>query len=83
MKSYSQKKAKAIGDSLGLDWKEISLEQFRIGLDVEMEHGTYDLETNVTDDDLFLTAKIVLAHLKEIPDYYSRLLKMEKEAEDS
>jgi len=82
MRSYTRTDAKRIGDSLNVDWKKTELEQFRIGLDVELEHGTRDMETNVTDDDSILTAKIALAHLKEYPDYYSRLMKMEKEAED-
>jgi len=82
MRSYTRSDAKRIGDSLNVDWKKIELEQFRIGLDVELEHGTVDMETNVTDDDSILTAKIALAHLHEYPDYYSRLMKMEKEAED-
>ena len=57
-----------------------NLEEFRMGLAVELEHGSADPETNVTNDDEVMTAKITWAHLKEIPDYYTRLLKMEKEA---
>jgi hypothetical protein len=56
-------------------------EQFRMGLAVESEHGAHDPETNVTNDDLIMTGKIAWAHLKEIPDYYTRLAKMESEAE--
>ena len=52
-----------------------------MGLEVELEHGLRDPETNVTNNDLILTGKIALAHLNEIPDYYTRLNKMEKEAE--
>ena len=52
-----------------------------MGMDVELEHGTHDLETNVTDDDVVVTAKIARAHLNEFPDYYSRLAVMESEAE--
>ena len=73
--------AKRIGDSLGLDWDQVDLEQFRMGLLVELEHGTRDPDTNVTDDDLSLTGKIALAHLKEFPDYYTRLAEMEAEAD--
>ena len=51
-----------------------------MGLGVELEHGLHDQETNVTDDDEIITGKIALAHLKEIPDYYTRLARMEKEA---
>lgn len=74
----SKKKAKGIGDKLGIDWKIISLEQFTRGMNVELEHGKRDPQTNVTNDDLMLTGKIAWAHLKEIDDYYDRLEKMEK-----
>ena len=47
----------------------------------ELEHGTRDPETNVTDDDLSQTGKIALAHLKEFPDYYSQLAALEAEAD--
>ena len=67
---------------LDIDWTEspFDLEQFRRGLDVELEHGTHDPETNVTDDDPVMTGKIALAHLRELPDYYTRLERMEAEA---
>jgi hypothetical protein len=55
--------------------------KFRKGMDVELEHGTRDRETNVTDDDVTVTAKIARAHLNEFPDYYTRLAVMEAEAE--
>jgi hypothetical protein len=80
-KQLSSDEAKHIGDSLGVDWDQVDLEQFRMGLLVELEHGTRDPETNVTDDDVSLTAKIALAHLNEFPDYYTRLAKMEAEAD--
>ena len=73
--------AKAMGEQLGITWKEFDVDQFRRGMAVELEHGLHDPATNVTDDDLFLTAKITLAHLNEFPDYYDRLEKMEEEAE--
>jgi DNA-directed RNA polymerase alpha subunit len=57
------------------------VDQFRMGMDVELEHGTHDVETNVTDDDVAVTAKIARAHLNEFPDYYSRLAVMQAEAE--
>lgn len=72
--------AEQIGGTLGLDWKVIDLEQFRRGLEVEFEHGANDPETNVTNDDVVLTGKIAWAHLKEFPDYYTRLAKLEAEA---
>lgn len=58
------------------------LEQFRIGMESELAHGRADPDTNVTDDDLVLTGKIALAHLVEIPDYYTRLAAMEAQAFD-
>ena len=73
--------AQAIGAKLGIDWSKIDLEQFRRGLEVEFEHGAHDPETNVTSDDPILTGKIAWAHLKEIQDYYTRLDRMEAEAE--
>ena len=80
-KVFTAAQAKQIGDKLGITWKEYNVEQFRMGLDVELEHGTVDPHTNVTDDDPIMTGKIALAHLNEIKDYYTRLDRMEKEAE--
>jgi hypothetical protein len=77
---FSQEIVKKVGDALIVDWSKISMEQFASGMEVELEHGTKDPKTNVTDDDMMLTGKIALAHLKEFPDYYSRLEKMENEA---
>ena len=79
-KQFCSDEARRIGDSLGIDWTHVDLEQFRLGLIVELEHGTRDPETNVTNDDLGLTGKIALAHLKEFPDYYTRLATLEAEA---
>ena len=73
--------ARKIGSALGMDWKRVDLEQLRRGLEVELERGARDAETNVTNDDLTLTAKIAWVHLKEFPDYYTRLDKMEAEAD--
>ncbi len=78
---YSAEDAKMVGDQLGIDWKDFDVEQFRMGMDVELEHGLHDPQTNVTDDDMMMTGKIAWAHLKEFPDYYDRLEKMEEEAE--
>ncbi|HET9915304.1 MAG TPA: DUF5661 family protein [Anaerolineales bacterium] len=78
---FSTEEARSIGTQLKIDWSQIDLEQFRRGLEVELEHGAIDPETNVTGDDLVLTGKIAWAHLKEIRDYYTRLDQMETEAE--
>lgn len=72
--------AKQIGDALGVDWNMFPVEQFRLGLAVELEHGAKDPQTNVTNDDPLITGRIAWAHLKETPDYYTRLTKMEKDA---
>jgi DNA-directed RNA polymerase alpha subunit len=80
-KTFTGKQARQIGESLGIDWRKYNVEQFRMGLDVELEHGKIDPHTNVTNDDPVMTGKIALAHLNEFPDYYTRLDKMEKEAE--
>ena len=79
-RQFTLDEARRIGDEVGLDWTRYDLEQFRMGLAVELEHGAWDPETNVTNDDLRTTAKIAWAHLKEIPDYYTRLERMEEEA---
>lgn len=80
MKKLTKKDAKTIGDKLGINWDKISLNEFTKGLDVEMEHGTMFTETNITNNDRILTGKIAWAHLKEFPDYYTRLEKLEQEA---
>ena len=80
-RKFTDTEARAIGDQLGVDWTDIDLEQFRMGLEVELEHGSHDAVTNVTSDDEQLTGKIAWAHLKEFPDYYDRLEQMEEEAE--
>ena len=80
-KRFTTEEAKKIGEALGIDWSEYNVEQYRMGLDVELEHGLVDPNTNVTDDDPIMTGKIALAHLNEFSDYYTRLDIMEKEAE--
>ncbi len=80
-KNFTADEAKKIGEELGIDWSKFDLEQFRRGMDVELEHGTRDPHTNVTNDDPLTTGKIALAHLNEFPDYYTRLDKLEKEAD--
>lgn len=79
-RQISAEEARSIGTRLGIDWAQIDPEQFRRGLEVELEHGTRDPETNVTNDDPLLTGKIAWAHLKEIRDYYARLDRLEAEA---
>ena len=80
--SFTAQEAHRIGQEIGIDWTEapFNVEQFRAGLDVELEHGTHDPATNVTNDDPTVTGKIALAHLNEFPDYYVRLEVMEEQA---
>jgi len=78
-KVFTAEQAKQIGDQLGIKWDEFDIEQFRRGMDVELEHGTKTSTiTNVTNNDPLVTGKIALAHLMEIPDYYTRLDEMEE-----
>ena len=80
---FTLDEARDAGARIGVDWDSapFDVEQFRMGMDVELEHGARDPQTNVTDDDVTVTAKIARAHLNEFPDYYTRLAKMEAEAE--
>jgi hypothetical protein len=82
-KSFSAEEAKRVGEEIGIDWDSapFDVEQFRAGMDIELEHGSHDPATNVTDDDPIVTGKIALAHLNEFADYYTRLERMEAEAE--
>ena len=80
-KNFTLDEAKEIGKKLGIKWDKFDADQFRRGMDVELEHGLRDPKTNVTNDDALITGKIALAHLNEFPDYYDRLEKMEEEAE--
>ena len=80
--SFTADEARRVGEQIGIDWSAapFDVEQFRAGMDVELEHGLHDLLTNVTDDDPIVTGKIALAHLHEFPDYYTRLEQMEEQA---
>jgi hypothetical protein len=80
---FTLEEACQVGKYLGINFETCGYdaEQYRIGMDVELEHGTINCHTNVTNDDPILTGKIALAHLNEFPDYYKRLIRMEEEAE--
>jgi Protein of unknown function (DUF5661) len=80
--SFTVDEARRIGEKIGIEWDSapFDVDQFRMGMDVELEHGLHDLSTNVTDSDPVVTGKIALAHLNEFPDYYTRLERMEEEA---
>ena len=80
--SFTSEEAEQVGIEIGIEWASalFDVEQFRMGMDVELEHGLHDLVTNVTNSDPVVTGKIALAHLNEFPDYYTRLARMEEEA---
>jgi hypothetical protein len=82
-KHFSADEARSVGEQIGIDWDSapFDVEQFRSGMEVELEHGSHDPSTDVTGDDPVVTGKIALAHLNEFADYYTRLEKMEAEAE--
>jgi hypothetical protein len=79
---FTAEEARRFGEGIGIDWPSapFDVDQFRIAMNVELEHGLHDPHTNVSDDDPHVTAKIALAHLNEFPDYYTRLERMEEEA---
>ena len=81
-RGFSLEEARRVGEQIGIDWSTMGfdVEQFRLGMGVELEHGLRDPATNVSEDDPVVTGKIALAHLKEFPDYYTRLARMESAA---
>jgi hypothetical protein len=81
-KSFTRAEALVVTMDLGMDFETLKydLEQFRMGLDVELEHGPRSPKTDVSGDDSVITGKIALAHLTEYPDYYTRLAVMESQA---
>lgn len=76
-KTISIKEAQEVGVALGVEFDEFDVEDFRKGMEVELEH------TDVTGGDIFLTGKIVLAHLNESPTYYDDLEEIEKKYDKS
>lgn len=83
--AFSLDEAMIVAEEIGIDWAtaEFDADQFRRGMEVELEHGTHDPRTDVTHDDPLITGKIAWAHLLELPDYYDRLEVMEAAAEDA
>ena len=74
---------KELGEKIGINFDDVDFNEFKMGYDVELEHGAKDPETNVTDDDPEMTAKIAWAHLKELPNYYTLLAEMEEKGKKS
>lgn len=79
-KKFTIEEVRNIGNTIGIDWNKYDINQFRAGLDVELEHGKVNPVTNVTNDDPIMTGKIALAHLNEFSDYYTRLAKIENQS---
>lgn len=78
---FTKQEAQNIGNEIGVNWDEVDLEEFRIGIGIEMEHGSqYGEATNVINDDPVKAGRIALAHLLEIPSYYTLLTRMEATA---
>ena len=82
-RGFDLEQAAAVAQTIGVDLEEegIDLTEFARGMEIELEHGRRDPQTDVTHDDPIITGKIALAHMREFPDYYERLAKMEREAE--
>jgi hypothetical protein len=80
MKKITLNEAKTIGNKLKINFKVIPLKEWRDAMQIELEHGKHNNQTNVTANNLLMTGKIALAHYKEFPDYYVRLFKMEEQA---
>jgi CBS domain-containing protein len=79
-REFTRSDVSRIAELLGVA-SEIDLDQLRLGMAVELEHGRQDPLTDVTADDPLVTAKIALAHLRELPDYYTLLARMEHAGE--
>jgi len=79
-KSFTKKEAESVGEKIGIKWNKFDVDQFRRGMDIELEHGKRNPKTNVSNDNPLITGKITLAHLNEFSDYYDRLEKMEEKA---
>lgn len=82
-KSLQEAKKTVLGEKLKKQIQNADKKELNMGKKVELEHGTVTPCTNVTDNNPVLTTKIAMAHINEIPDYYTRLDKMEKEGKKS
>lgn len=69
---FQIKDAMIAASILGVTFTQYTREEFLDGINIELEHGTINPKTNVTNDDLITTAKIALAHLNEFPNYYNK-----------
>lgn len=69
---YSKQDFLKAAQDLKITFDKFSVEDLMTGVNIELEHGSVNPLTNVTNDDLLLTMKIALAHLNEFPDYYNK-----------
>jgi hypothetical protein len=81
-KQISTDEAKRVGESLHIDWEQVDLEEFRQGLMGNHKEGAIDPETGLTYEGVLLTGKVVLAHMEEFPDYFTRLARLKAEVDD-
>jgi hypothetical protein len=81
-KKISIDEAKRVGESLHIDWEQVDLEEFRQGLMGNHKQDAVDPETGLTYDGVLLTGKVVLTHMEEFPDYFSRLAKLKEEVDE-
>jgi hypothetical protein len=80
-KGISLADVRKVGAKLNVDFTKLDVKVLQYGMNIELEHGYIDQRTNVTNNNLNMTAKIALAHIIEFPDYYDRLKKLEKDAD--
>ena len=71
-KKITEETSLYVANVLGVNFDKFSLSEFNEGMNIELEHGTVNPKTNITNDDLIATAKVVLAHLNEFPNYYNK-----------
>lgn len=69
---YSDNEILRVARYLNIDFSKFPFEDFKRGINVELEHGLENINTNVTNNDLIKTSKIALAHLNEYPNYYNK-----------
>jgi len=81
-KQISSEEAKRIGESLHIDWDQVDLEQFRQDLMEDRRQEAVDPETGLTYDGVLLSGKIVMAHIQEFPDYFTRLARLKTEVKE-
>ena len=68
---FTIKDAVWVANELGIKFDKFSIKDLLRGMNIELEHGSSNSITNVTNDDLIMTCKIALAHLMEFPNYYN------------